>query len=207
MNPGVIVGDDGVARCPWGASTPEYRSYHDDEWGRPVADDKLVLELLCLEGFQSGLSWLTVLRKRPGFRKAFRSFDPDVVARFGDSDVERLLGDAAIIRHRGKIAASIANARATVALHDEGKTLAGLVWKFEPERDGTKVPQTMAQLASTTPESDALSLELRRHGFKFVGPTTVYSAMQSLGIVNDHMGGCELRKVAESERASFRLPE
>ena len=184
---GVVVGEDGVARCPWGVSPPEYRAYHDDEWGRPVADEDRVYELLCLEGFQAGLSWLTILRKRPAFREAFASFDPAAVARFGDRDVERLLHDPGIVRHRGKIVAAITNARATLQLHEKGLTLAEVVWKHEPEPDRSTA--TMQELASSTPESKALSSELRGHGFAFVGPTTVYSAMQALGVVNDHLDG------------------
>jgi DNA-3-methyladenine glycosylase I len=201
---GVVVGEDGLARCPWAVSAPEYRPYHDDEWGRPVADEDRVYELLCLEGFQAGLSWLTILRKRPAFRAAFASFDPAAVARFGDRDVERLLHDPGIVRHRGKIVAAITNARATLQLHEKGLTLAEVVWKHEPEPDRSTA--TMQELASSTPESKALSSELRGHGFAFVGPTTVYSAMQALGVVNDHLDGCHVRQVADDERARFVRP-
>ena len=201
---GVVVGEDGVARCPWGVSPPEYRAYHDDEWGRPVADEDRVYELLCLEGFQAGLSWLTILRKRPAFREAFASFDPAAVARFGDRDVERLLHDPGIVRHRGKIVAAITNARATLQLHEKGLTLAEVVWKHEPEPDRSTA--AMQELASSTPESKALSSELRGHGFAFVGPTTVYSAMQALGVVNDHLDGCHVRPVADDERARVVRP-
>jgi DNA-3-methyladenine glycosylase I len=201
---GVVTGIDGTARCPWGVSTPEYETYHDDEWGRPVADDDRVYELLCLEGFQAGLSWLTILRKRPAFREAFASFDPMAVAGFGDRDVERLLGDPGIVRHRGKITAAITNARATLHLREQGRSLAEVVWAYEP-RPG-RPPATMDDLVPTTPESKALSTELRRNGFAFVGPTTVYSAMQALGVVNDHLAGCDLRQVVDEERARFVPP-
>jgi DNA-3-methyladenine glycosylase I len=200
----VVTGDDGLARCPWALSAPEYVAYHDDEWGRPVADEDRVYELLCLEGFQAGLSWLTILRKRPAFRKAFASFDPAAVARFGDADIERLLNDAGIVRHRGKIAAAITNARATLELHEKGSSLAEVVWAHEPRR--ARSSAMMDDLAASTPESKALSSELRSHGFAFVGPTTVYSAMQALGIVNDHLARCYVRRVVDDERAQFVRP-
>ena len=201
---GVVLGEDGRARCRWGTSTPEYQRYHDEEWGRPVGDDNRVYEKLCLEGFQSGLSWLTILRKRDGFRRAFASFDPHEVARFDESDVDRLLQDAAIVRHRAKIVAAIGNARATEALVEQGVSLAGLVWEHEPTRPSP--PRTTADLLASTDESAALSAQLRRHGFRFVGPTTVYAAMQSLGVVNDHLRGCDFRAQSEAERASFTPP-
>jgi DNA-3-methyladenine glycosylase I len=200
----VTVGEDGIARCAWGASTPEYQAYHDQEWGRPVGDDNRVFEKLCLEGFQSGLSWLTILRKRDSFRKAFASFDPAVGAAFGDADVERLLANAGIVRHRGKIMATITNAQATVRLRDQRVSLAALVWEHEPKV--SRPPQSGGDLPASTPESKTLSAELRRRGFRFVGPTTVYAAMQSLGVVNDHLPGCGFRSIAESERAHFRVP-
>jgi len=201
---GVVTGDDGIVRCPWGVSTPEYRAYHDDEWGRPVGDETRVYEMLCLEGFQSGLSWLTVLRKREHFREAFASFDPNVVAGFDDGDVSRLLADAGIIRHRGKILATIANAQATVSMRTEGISLAGLFWKHAPV--ARPVPIDTADLLAVTEESKALSNELLGYGFRFVGPTTVYSAMQSLGIVNDHLRDCHFRDAVEQERAKFTTP-
>ena len=202
---GAVVGADGKARCPWGGSTVEYIAYHDDEWGRPVGDEIRVYEKLCLEGFQAGLSWITILRKRPAFRAAFHGFDPSIVARYGSADVDRLLGDAGIVRHRGKIEATITNARAVEELHDGGQSLAGVVWQYEPA-DARTAPSKLGDLESTTAESKALSKELRRHGFAFVGPTTVYSAMQSLGIVNDHLVGCEWRGVCEKERRRFKVP-
>ena len=189
-----------VMRCPWGEAPPEYRAYHDDEWGRPVVDDVRLYEKLCLEGFQSGLSWLTILRKRDGFRRAFAGFAPEKVARFTDRDVTRLLGDAAIVRHRGKIEATIANARATLEVQAQRGSLAELVWSFEPRRRGRPVPARLGDLESTTPESKALAKELKRYGFRFLGPTTVYAAMQSLGVVNDHLRGCHARIACEEER-------
>jgi DNA-3-methyladenine glycosylase I len=200
----IAVGEDGLSRCAWGASTPEYRQYHDHEWGRPVSDDRRVFEMLCLEGFQSGLSWLTVLRKRSGFRRAFANFDPTVVAKFGEPEIRGLLSDAGIIRHRAKIAATIDNARATVRLRDEGRSLAALVWSHEPRPKSA--PRSLSDLSPSTPESKALSAELRKQGFRFVGPTTVYSAMQSLGVVNDHLRRCHFREIADSERARFDRP-
>ncbi len=204
MTDDVVVGDDGLARCGWGASTPEYRRYHDDEWGRPVGDDDRVFEKLCLEGFQAGLSWLTILRKRDAFRQAFASFDPRVVATFGDAEVERLVRDPGIVRHRAKILAAITNAKATVALRDRGISLAALVWRHRPAVEDAR--RRMSDVPSSTPESEALSKALRREGFAFVGPTTVYAAMQSLGVVNDHIATCHWHTVTQAERKAFRAP-
>ena len=176
---------DDRTRCPWGDSTPEYTGYHDDEWGRPVRDDHGLYERLVLEGFQSGLSWLTILRKRENFRAAFAGFEIEAVARFGERDVARLLGDAGIVRHRGKIEAAIANARAAVALD---VPLAELVWSFAPPRR-RRAPRSLDDLPALTPESTALSKELKRRGFRFMGPTTAYAAMQACGLVNDHLAG------------------
>jgi DNA-3-methyladenine glycosylase I len=203
--PDLVAGADGVRRCAWGATPPDYREYHDLEWGRPVADDVALYEKLCLEGFQSGLSWLTILRKRDAFRRAFAGFDPGRVARFDASDVERLLADASIVRHRGKIEAAIANATATLAVQQERGSLAALVWSFEP-RGRRRAPRAFAELVATTPESTALAKELRRYGFRFVGPTTAYAAMQSLGLVNDHLVGCATRAVCTQARATFAPP-
>jgi DNA-3-methyladenine glycosylase I len=189
---GAARGADGRRRCPWAGGTPEYQAYHDDEWGRPVTDDVRIYEKLCLEGFQSGLSWLTILRKREGFRRT--------VARFDGGDVARLLADAAIVRHRGKIEATIANAAATLAVRADRGSLAALVWEFEPVRRGRPVPVRLGDLAPQTAESVALSKALRRYGFRFVGPTTAYAAMQSLGLVNDHLKGCHARAACEEER-------
>jgi DNA-3-methyladenine glycosylase I len=168
-----------------------YVAYHDDEWGRPVLDERGLLERLCLEGFQSGLSWLTILRKRENFRAAFATFDPDQVARFGKRDVERLLGDAGIVRHRGKIEAAIANARGTLALREQSTPLPELVWTHRPKPK--RAPRGPGDWVATTPESAALSKTLKRAGFRFVGPTTVYAAMQACGVVNDHLASCFVR--------------
>jgi DNA-3-methyladenine glycosylase I len=204
MGEPAVVCDDGVARCPWSVSPDEYRHYHDEEWGRPVGDDNRIYEKLCLEGFQSGLSWLTILRKREGFRKAFACFDPAVVATFDDADVQRLLLDVSIIRHRAKIEAAIANARAVLDMSAAGMPLAKLVWSYEVP--GSRPPATMADVPASTAESQALSSELRRRGFRFVGPTTVYAAMQSLGVVNDHLESCHFRTLALAERSEFSPP-
>ena len=184
-------------RC-WPTADPLYLAYHDEEWGRPVRGERGLLERLCLEGFQSGLSWLTILRKRENFRAALAGFDPDRLARFGKRDVERLLGDAGIVRHRGKIEAAIANARGTLALRATGTPLEQIVWDHRPA--GTRrAPKTLGDLPATTPESTALSKELRRAGFRFVGPTTVYAAMQACGVVNDHVSGCFVRAAVQRE--------
>jgi len=185
-------------RC-WSSADPAYVEYHDHEWGRPVTDERGLYERLCLEGFQSGLSWLTILRKRPAFRAAFAGFDPEAVAEFGARDVERLLGDAGIVRHRGKIEAAIANARATLALREAGTPLPELVWSHRPE-DG-RAPRTAADWHASTPESAALSKELRAAAFRFVGPTTVYATMQACGVVNDHLADCFVRAEIEREIA------
>jgi DNA-3-methyladenine glycosylase I len=194
-------GDDGRRRCWWGGSTPDYVAYHDQEWGRPVTDDRGIYERLVLEGFQSGLSWLTILRKREGFRAAFADFDIETVARFGKRDVARLLADASIVRHRGKIEAAIANAKAAAAL-DVG--LAELVWSHAPS-GRRRAPRAPADLPAITEESTALSKELKRRGFRFVGPTTAYAAMQACGIVNDHVAGCWVRAEVERERRATIL--
>jgi DNA-3-methyladenine glycosylase I len=185
-------------RCPW-AVGPEYEPYHDEEWGRPVVDDDGLFERLCLEGFQSGLSWLTILRKRPAFREAFAGFRISAVAEFADADVSRLLGDAGIVRNRLKIEAAITNARAAAALRDGGGSLAGLVWGFAP-RGRRRAPRSLADVPATTPESAALSRELKRRGFRFVGPTTVYATMQACGVVDDHLLGCFVRGEVERQR-------
>ena len=202
----VVRGADGRRRCPWAGTTAEYQAYHDDEWGRPVVDDVRLYEKLCLEGFQSGLSWLTILRKRGAFRSAFAGFEPAKVAAFDDGDVERLLGDAGIVRHRGKIEAAIANAAATLAVQADRGSLAALVWEFEPVRRGRAAPVRLGDLAPQTPESVALSKALRRYGFRFVGPTTAYAAMQSLGLVDDHLQGCHVRAACEQERRRLTVP-
>jgi DNA-3-methyladenine glycosylase I len=188
---------DPVVRC-WDTGDPGYVLYHDEEWGRPVRDERGIYERLCLEGFQSGLSWLTILRKRPGFRAAFAEFDPDRVATFGERDVERLLSDAGIVRHRGKIEAAIANAQATLMLRQAGRPLEELFWSYRPE--GSRAPVSPADWPASTPGSATLSKELRTAGFGFVGPTTVYAAMQACGVVNDHLAGCWVRTQVEQLR-------
>jgi DNA-3-methyladenine glycosylase I len=205
---GLARGDDGVTRCFWSDSAPEYRAYHDTEWGFPVADDRRLFEKLCLEGFQSGLSWLTILRKREGFRKAFAGFDFEQVARFGARDVKRLLADASIVRHRGKIEATINNAKRAVELVDGEGSLAAYVWRFEPESTSRPKRLTWAALLemAQTPESQALAKDLKRRGWRFVGPTTVYAFMQAMGLVNDHVHGCERRKQVDQARARFTVP-
>src|SRR2546429_6474618 len=183
-------------RC-WATDDPADQAYHDEEWGRPVVDERRLYERLCLEGFQSGLSWLTILRKRESFRHAFVDFDPDSVARFGERDVERLLGDAGIVRHRGKIEAAIANARGTLTLRVAETPLEELVWRYRPPL--RRAPRRLKDLPPTTPESSALSKELKRAGFRFVGPTTVYAAMQACGVVNDHIARCFVRAEVQRE--------
>jgi len=186
MSDDLVTGDDGLPRCRWGASTPDYVLYHDEEWGRPVHDADALYEKLCLEAFQSGLSWLTILRKRENFRRAFAGFEIASVARFGDDDVARLMGDAGIVRNRAKIEATIANARAAAEVDD----LSALIWSHAPDPDGRPAPQTMADVPPITPESTALAKALKRRGFRFVGPTTAYALMQACGLVNDHLEGC-----------------
>jgi DNA-3-methyladenine glycosylase I len=185
----LVTGDDGRARCGWAGRPPEYVAYHDAEWGRPVHDDVRLFEKLCLEGFQAGLSWLTILRKREAFRRAFAGFDPPTVAGFGEAEVARLLADPGIVRSRAKVAAAIANARAMVAMTDTN--LDRLVWAHAPP--ARPAPISFAELPASTPESAALAAELKRRGFRFVGPTTVYATMQACGVVDDHLAGCFVR--------------
>ena len=203
---GLIRGDDGVVRCWWADSAAEYRAYHDGEWGFPVADDVRLFEKLSLEGFQAGLSWLTILRKREAFRSAFAGFDFERVARFGERDVRRLLADASIVRHRGKIEAVINNTRRAVELiHSEG-SIASYVWRFEPApRAGRPDRAALAELAATA-ESKALAKDLKRRGWRFVGPTTVYAFMQAMGLVNDHLHGCDARVRVDAARGTFARP-
>lgn len=186
----LVIGDDGLARPVWASTDPMLRDYYDTEWGMPVHDERGVFERLSLEAFQSGLSWRTILAKRPAFRAAFADFDPDTVAAFGDDDVDRLLGDAGIVRNRAKIAATITNANATVALRADGG-LADFVWSFRP--DDTPRPRTAAEVPTTSPESTALSKALRKRGFAFVGPTTMHALMEALGIVDTHLLGSHRR--------------
>jgi len=183
-------------RC-WPTADPLYAAYHDEEWGRPVLDERGLYERLCLEGFQSGLAWITILRKREAFRSGFAGFDPELVARFTERDVVRLLGDAGIVRHRGKIEATIANAHGVLALREAGTPLHRLVWSFRPEQYGT--PRTTGDWFAQTPESKELSKRLKQAGFRFVGPTTVWAAMQACGVVNDHLAGCWVRDAVERE--------
>ncbi|WP_308445779.1 DNA-3-methyladenine glycosylase I [Protaetiibacter mangrovi] len=186
----LLVADDGLARCGWVGDDPEYRRYHDEEWGRPLHGDRALFEKLALEGFQAGLSWITILRRRPTFRAAFRQFDIDAVAEFGDDDVARLMGDAGIIRNRAKVEATISNARVTRALvtADPG-ALDRLVWSFAPPPRSHR-PATLGDIPAVTPEATELSRALKKLGYRFVGPTTMYALMQSAGLVDDHVAGC-----------------
>ena len=201
---GIVVGEDGVARCWWADSTADYRAYHDTEWGFPVADDQRLFEKLSLEGFQAGLSWLTILRKREAFRRAFAGFEYARVARFGEDDVARLLADAGIVRHRGKIEATINNAGRAVELAGEHGSLARFIWSFEPDQHAAELDR--AGLPSITNESRVLARELKRRGWRFVGPTTVYAFMQAMGLVNDHLTGCQVRARVQAARESFTRP-
>jgi DNA-3-methyladenine glycosylase I len=205
---GVVRGDDGKDRCFWGGGSAEYRAYHDGEWGRPVADDVRLFEKICLEGFQSGLSWSTILHKRENFRRAFAGFDFDKVARFGETDVERLVADAGIIRHRGKIVSTINNGQRALDLVAEAGSIAAFVWRFEPDAKSRPKHFDVATLRtmSTTQQSIALSKELKRRGWTFVGPTTIYAFMQGVGIVNDHLDGCFCRAEVERLRKKFKRP-
>jgi DNA-3-methyladenine glycosylase I len=197
-----IVGPDGKARCRWCGAAPEFLEYHDTEWGFPVSDDRRLFEKLSLEGFQSGLSWRTILAKRQNFRAAFRDFDVEEIARFAPRDVERLLRDAGIVRHRGKIEAVVNNARRARELIQREGSLAAFVWRYEPGADSLAKPQT----ASTSPASIALSKDLKKQGWKFVGPTTVYAFMQAMGLINDHDEECVLRVKVERARSRFERP-
>jgi DNA-3-methyladenine glycosylase I len=203
---GIVRGDDGVARCWWADSAPEYRAYHDREWGFPVVDDVQLFEKLSLEGFQAGLSWLTILRKREAFRRAFAGFRFDRIAGFDQRDVERLLADAAIVRNRAKIEAVVNNAREALSLVQREGSLAGYVWRFEPPNRPSRLDRgTLLELAHS-PESRALARDLKRRGWRFVGPTTVYAFMQAMGLVNDHLTGCDTRAAVEHARAQLARP-
>lgn len=201
-------GSNGRPSCFWHGSHPDYIAYHDNEWGRPVSNDIRLFEKICLEGFQSGLSWLTILRKRKNFRESFAGFDYHAVARFGEADVERLLLDAGIVRHRGKIVSVIQNAARAIELEREFGSLAVYFWRFEPPSDERPARIDRANLAalSQTPASRRLSRDLRKRGWSFVGPTTSYAFMQAMGLVNDHLEGCWCRAEVERERAEFARP-
>jgi DNA-3-methyladenine glycosylase I len=190
---GAERGPDGKPRCWWCLGSEDYLAYHDDEWGRPLHGETELFERLTLEAFQSGLSWLTILRKRENFRRAFDGFDVERIAAYRAKEVKRLLADAGIVRNRMKIEATITNAKATRELHANGETLDELIWSFAPDSDSRPVPRTLADLEATTPESKALAKELKRRGFIFVGPTSAYSTMEAVGVVNDHLAGCAFR--------------
>lgn len=198
----LIDGPDGKPRCKWCGAAPEFLDYHDTEWGFPVSDDHRLFEKLCLEGFQSGLSWRTILAKRDNFRAAFHHFDFDRIARFTKRDLERLLKDEGIVRHRGKIEATINNAQRARELAKQEGSLASFFWRYEPNEESLAEPQTV----STSPESHALSKELKKRGWKFVGPTTAYAFMQAMGLVNDHVAECVTRSKVESARRKFKRP-
>ena len=187
----LLIGADGVARCPWPGADPLYVAYHDDDWGRPVRDERELFEKLILDGAQAGLAWITILRKRDGYRRAFDGFDPERIAAYGPDDVDRLLGDPGIVRNRQKVAAAISNAQALLAMHEAGETLVDLVWSHRPDAHPTLRPGQ--DYPVTSPEAEALSSALRNRGWKFVGPTIVYAFMQAVGVVNDHLEGCAFR--------------
>jgi len=205
---GLRLGIDRRPRCWWPGDDPLYRAYHDDEWGQPVADDRRLFEKLCLEGFQSGLSWLTILRKRATFRLAFHGFDPAIIAGYDERDVERLMADAGIVRNRAKILATMTNARRFLELVDEVGSFAGYLWSYEPapEARPERIDGATLMNLATSPESIALSKDLRRRGWAFVGPTTAYAAMEATGIVNDHVEGCFVRPIVERARERFERP-
>ena len=204
---GVIEGPDGRPRCWWPGADPLYLAYHDAEWGRPVKDGNRLFEKLCLEGFQAGLSWLTILRKRENFRAAFAGFDVERVAKFGAREVKRCLADSGIVRHRGKIESVINNAKRARELVDAEGSLAAFIWRYEPDPKSRPKRIERGGILPTSPESIALSKELRRRGWSFVGPTTVYAFMQAMGLVNDHLQGCACREEAEADRRAFVRPK
>jgi len=203
---GLIKGEDGKTRCWWHGNLPDYLDYHDNEWGRPVTDDTRLFEKICLEGFQSGLSWLTILRKRENFRSAFGGFDISVVSRFDEKDVERLVTDAGIVRHRGKIVSTINNAKRAVELQQEFGSLAAYFWAHEPAVKDRPVRIDKASIPGSTELSTAISKDLKKRGWSFVGPTTVYAFMQAMGLVNDHLEGCHCREVVEKKRTDLQRP-
>lgn len=196
------TGEDGKARCPWSYAAPDFIEYHDQEWGFPVGDDRELFEKICLESFQSGLSWRTILTKRDNFREAFHNFEMEAVARFNRRDVKRLLNNEGIVRNRAKIEATIANAQATLELAEEAGSLASFVWRYEPEKGSLPEPQSR----TTCPEAIALAKDLKKRGFRFVGPTTSFSFFQAMGLLNDHVEGCVTRKKVSAARKKFRRP-
>lgn len=198
----VFTGPDGVARCAWCQSTPAYRHYHDSEWGMPVGDDRTLFEKVCLEGFQCGLSWLTILNKREAFRAAFANFECEAVARFDEADVARLLENAGIVRHRAKIESTINNARRALELRAEAGSLAAFFWRYEPDA----AEHARRGIVTETPESVALSKALKKRGWRFVGPTTIYALMQAMGLVNDHAPECAFREKVDAARQNFIRP-
>ncbi len=206
---GLLLGTDGQRRCWWQAGLPDYQQYHDEEWGRPVTDDRRLFEKLCLEGFQAGLSWLTILRKRENFRSAFHGFDFARVARYTTRDVDRLLADAGIVRHRQKIESTINNAQRALELTREFGSLAAYFWAFEPDASQrpTRFDAATLRAITTTDASRALSRDLKRRGWTFVGPTTVYAFMQAMGLVNDHLAGCCVRAVVQEQRSTLVRPQ
>lgn len=205
MNLEPVVADDGIARCWWPGDLPDYVEYHDNEWGRPVVDDIRLFEKICLEGFQSGLAWITILRKRENFRAAFDGFDFRIVANYDDDDVTRLLGDAGIVRHQGKIRSTINNAKRAIEMVETEGSLAGYFWRWEPtEREGDI--DGVFTVPATTPTSTAIAKDLKKRGWSFVGPTTVYAFMQAMGLVNDHIPGCAVREECDALRAEFTRP-
>ena len=203
---GLRTDADGVTRCWWPGEHADYRRYHDDEWGRPMADDRRLFEKICLEGFQSGLAWLTILRKRENFRRAFRGFDHRAIARLNTRSVERLLKDAGIVRHRGKIESVINNARRARELVDEFGSIAGYVWRFEPGARRSRLTYARLTKLNASPESVAMSRDLKKRGWSYVGPTTMYAFIQAAGLVNDHLEGCAFRAPVEAARRRFVRP-
>jgi DNA-3-methyladenine glycosylase I len=205
---GLFADEDGACRCSWCQATPAYRAYHDSEWGFPVADDRRLFEKVCLEGFQSGLSWLTILNKREAFRAGFANFEVEEMARFKDKDIERLVGDAGIVRHRGKIVSAINNAGRAIELKQEFGSLAAYFWRHEPAPSSRpkRITRDTLRTITQSPESVALSKDLKKRGWTFVGPTTVYAFMQAMGLVNDHIEGCGTRQAALEARARFKPP-
>ena len=203
---GLVANDDGKVRCAWCQADDAYRAYHDTEWGYPVTDDRRLFEKFCLEGFQAGLSWLTILRRREGFRKAFANFDHEAVARFDERSVQRLLQDPGIIRHRGKIEATINNARRAAAMVEEFGSIAAYLWRFEPDpaTRPKRLSHDVARTFVTSPESIALAKDMKQRGWKFLGPTTLYAHMQAMGMVNDHLHGCHVQPLAAAARAAMQ---